>query len=744
MSTIQCTVITFKTQADNTITDALNSLFLSVGTFSFSIESPLILLILLMVAALILAWVGYLRVARSLRRAAWLSLVAIRTLSIWMILLLICNLSLNRTTFRSEEPKLLFFLDQSVSMTRFEGVESRFATAVAALKEGIERSDGLPSTLTLFGEKSMEVDESRLDGLVPDGASTDIFQLMTAVQRAANNGPIAGIIVLSDGQFHQATLASDWLEALPAPVIALRTGKLDTRVDLQIREVQTNRMGRLDLSQIVTVKFTANPVSESTVSVAVEFEGGTKMEQAVRLARGPSDYSLSFSLLPHRAGSLRLTATASSLQGELNLENNTLSRRVEVSDAKREVLLFSGAVTPDLAFIRRSITSMPEVDLDARIELGAASPTATPAEIAEADLILMTEFPTEGTDRRLLQDVAAGVESGKTSLLLLVGKRTSLEGLRDLESVLPFTTTGLSSAPEETSSFGIPPGASFGNAQVEAFFSKENDLPPLTTRPGSFKLKTRGVPLLQSARSNSSETLMASFLEGNARSTMLTAWGIWRWGLVGDGVREARGEEATGVLRKILTHSIRSLGESQRPRFIAFPTKARYHVGEEIIFDAEYNRATSTPGDRVKIEIELPGLDRDPIRMQPRSSGRYRGRISRLDPGTYRYIARATEAKSREESVQGEFVVMNAHLEDTTRGAREDLLQLLAERSSGWYGEPKDVSRFLDSLQHRGWGEPVSLSEETETRARDSLPYLLFLLLLLCSEWILRRRSSLS
>ena len=229
-------------------------------------------------------------------------------------------------------------MDRSESMN-FRG---RTETAQAAYDAIRTRIDA---------DETLEIRFAETD---PGADGTDLY---VALQSALSDAPrerIAGALVITDGQIHDAPANAD--DAKPmGPVHALIVGG-DEEIDRNIEIQQVPSFSIID--QRVEMRVQVNDPTAQTVQVGITINGEQQAPQTVTV--GEPDM---LSLTLKRRGENLVVLSVDGIPNELTLANNLASARISGVQDRLRVLLVTGEPHAGARVWRDLLKSDPAVDL---------------------------------------------------------------------------------------------------------------------------------------------------------------------------------------------------------------------------------------------------------------------------------------------------------------------------------------------------------------------------------------------
>ena len=273
---------------------------------------------------------------RGLRGWVWRGLAAL------ILLLALANPSMQKEERETLSDIVILVVDQSAS----QQIGDRPAQTRAALETLSARIKARPNT----DLKTVTV----LDGEGDSGT-----RLMTALREAMADVPqarLAGALLLTDGQLHDAALAPD----MPAPLHVLLTGR-KTDWDRRLTVKNAPAFAILGEEVLLTLRVDdegAVPDKAQRVPLRISVDGGAEQEFQVPLGK---DLELPVTL-PH-GGMNVIRFTTPTVDGELTGRNNAAVVQINGVRDRLRVLLVSGQPYPGERTWRNLLKSDSSVDL---------------------------------------------------------------------------------------------------------------------------------------------------------------------------------------------------------------------------------------------------------------------------------------------------------------------------------------------------------------------------------------------
>ena len=264
-----------------------------------------------------------------------------------------------------------------------------------------------------------------------------------------------------------------------------------------------------------------------------------------------------------------------------------------------------------------------------------------------------------------------------------------------------------------------------------------SNLPPLDAPFGEYKLGSQAQALLEQRMGSFSTGMpLLAYTTETPRMAVLSAEGLWRWALAS----AESGNENTQWLEELIRKTIQFLSvTADKSPFKVRTSKKLYEEQEEIIFDGELfnaaNEAVNVPEVRLQITSSFGQQYRF---VMGRSRLHYFLNTGALPPGDYSYAAEV-QLGDKKYNAKGNFAVAALNLEKLNTVANHDLLAQMAARTGGKSFQLREVERLINTLEKQDGMASQSYFEQ-RLQALIDLDWLLaILVMLLSTEWLLRR-----
>ncbi len=694
-----------------------------------------------LIVALAVAWWAYRRTTPTLTPGLRWTLTALRAVTLALVLFLLAQPLLRRTTVEEQPASVALLLDDSRSVALADSLTGgRLDSLLAAFGDALP--DGVRPIRIAFDASPRRLADG--DTLFRTGDRTDIGRALTYPREMLREANVQAAVLVTDGRYTAGRNPVYVADDVRVPLFAAAVGDTTAQRDVRITRLDAAELLYLGAESAARVTVAADGVDAQTpLTVTLQLGGRTVATERIASPAAGSRVSVDLPFTPTVLGPTRLTAIVSRVDGEATYRNNSRSLAADVRDDRRSVLLVAGAPEPDVSAVRAALASDAGLTLTTRIqkEPGAFYEGPLPARLDTFDAFVLVGFPSEAASTADLQRLLAAATGG-VGLATFATARTDLGNLRTLAPLLPATPSSAASDAVEV----LPAVTAAGRAHPiltlpDVAPIADLGLPPLRypvarwqPEAGATVLATtneRGVTL--------NNPMMAARRVGRARSFVLVGGGVWRWRTLPEALAQSDAFWPAFVANVVRWVSADEDGQALRIR----PTESVFGAGEPVVLQGTLYDESRQPvtGAQISVDVATPGGETLPLTLQSLGAGRYGLDAGTLPEGTYRFSATATREGAEIGEDAGSFVVgpVDAEFADVT--ADLPLLQQVAARTGG-RAVPLDQLPAL-AAELAPLLQPTLVPTTIDDPLWDAWPLLVLIVLLLTAEWVMRKRAGL-
>lgn len=619
-------------------------------------------------------------------------------------------------------------------------------------------------------DSSTEFDQlvAALRRLQPQGDQTRLGSALRSVLNDLRGTPPAALIVISDGittDGEKLSAAARFAAQRGVPVYAIAVGQIAPQRDLELNDVLVDEVAFAGDPLVFTVGITGNGFAgrKTHVRLRDKDNGDVLTSREITVLPDGERLPLELNYTPTEVGEFDFLVEIDPLPNEGNPRNNQVLKHVSVRQDKLRVLLVDRVPRWEYRELKALFEREKTVEL--RTVLLDADP-----EFAEEDRYALAHLPVRKSelydfDVIVLGDIDAAQLPGQVSELLrdfvrergagivfIAGQRfcpTSYRGTL-LEPLLPIEPTakpvaGASASVADGFRLELTLDAARGNPIFRLSDDESqslqlwNSLPPLfwmdgssTAKPAATVLATRLT--LGSGADKLPVIVMQRYGAGKVwyHATDET----WRW-------RFRQGDTYFGrYWNQVIRFLSRSSQAGQSRTAELLVDRKEYEQGETVRLTVRLldDRIVASQPDEVAVIVERTGGDqrRVPLTRVGPTNSMFEGEVSGLAEGSYRAWLASPAVTGSPPSQEFQIVLPQHELRITRLDLAE--LQQAVRLTGGQLFTISDADQLPDRLP---LSPPVAVSIESQVPLWNHWLVLALAVLLLTTEWLVRKRARL-
>lgn len=679
-------------------------------------------------------------VAAGRRTVLWI----LRAAALVLLIFLLFEPVLSFLESKRRDPVYAVLVDRSSSMGVEAAGRSRAAELHTVLRSRAlrELDDRYAVRYFTFADSAIATAADSLQELPLTGVGTDPAGAWSRAQAALAGENLRGLIVISDGAYNLGENPVRAAAASAVPIHAVAIGDTTQQADAVIAEILTNDVTYVGSTVPLDVRVHARGLSGKNSTLQVTGRNGVVLDRRpVAFDSDDAEITLRMSFDATEAGDVRIGARLDSVAGETMTDNNRRSVIVRVLEKKARIVFFGGAPGADVTAVRQMLEADTSVEVQPYIQVGRGAfyqkrTPPTDAELREAKLLVLVNFPTRDTPAVLVERIAAAVRESRVPTLFFAGPQLAAAQMTPLADVLP-VRMNKSALSEEA--VVLRAGATHpALAGREPLPVEWPELPPAYGGAGNFTVEPIAVTAVKMSRVilgiEENEPGLALWEGGGRRGAAFLCWGTARWRL------QLAGDPAAAGFYGDLLERLRAwLAAPVEERLLRIRTTKRlYSGGEAVRFTAQVYGPDLTPRDDATLTLHVTSGGRtEAVPLQGRGNGRYEGQMNPWAEGEYRFTGAAAAGGDTLGRDEGLFAVEAFNVELIEPRARYDILRQVAERSLGVFVTAENADSLFANLT----AEPMHVTTRRELPLWNRALLTWILIGLLGLEWLIRKRS---
>lgn len=690
-------------------------------------------------------------------------LIALRALSLILLLVLLFRPVLRVSTHLPRKSRIALLIDGSQSMTLpHDSGRSRWEAALGWLDPGA--GSILADLEERFQLQILRFDRDIRDlqpgsNLPPAGTGTSLETALSTTRKHRGEGqPLAGVVLLSDGADNLSRQLPQVLETYRReriPVHTVAVGRESLGKDVQVSQVTFTPRILPGSSTRGVVSLTSVGYPGRRVSVEVRESGTLVASQPVTLNGSDTSQLVELSLTPEGTGLKHYTVSVAPQPGEAIRRNNRRHLLLHVEDSRPRILYLEGTPRWEFKFIRRALRDDRNLQL---VTLLRTSDNKFYHQGLEGEDLLAAGFPQTPDQLYPYKGLILGsIEAGyftpsqqemmvdfvgeRGGGFMMLGGRSSFDAggyagtdigamlpvhLGDREPESSYVTDWLNF---DLTAYGRQHPALQLTSDPAANLRRWREMPPISAYNRILRAKPGAAVLARAGSGGRRAILLAAHRFGSGRAIAFMPASSWHWQM---GLAHTDRTHAT-FWRQLLRWLVASSSDPLQVTFDREIYQDEDAVGIEVAVKDAFFRSA---GDReVEATIASPGSATGRLSLS-RSGGDYAGRFQPGERGIHQVRVKASRDGLEPESAEAYFLVTRAHREFFNAGANPRFLRRISRETGGRHYTLEEAARLPEEITYADSPNTV-----LQVLPLWDMPFLFTLLgVLLCSEWFLRKR----
>jgi hypothetical protein len=678
-------------------------------------------------------------------------LITLRSLGLILLLFILFQPSLVKSSSRIYEPKLAVLIDNSVSNGLVDSKFNRKEVVNQFINNFKFQEFNDNVTFYSFAGSTRKFNNFANDSLDFSGQTTDLQQVLQRVKFDSKDNNYQAIMLISDGAINSGNNPLYSIDNLYTPIFTVGIGDSVPPKDISVISLISNEVAFIETPTDVFVNITSNGFEQKEVSIGL-YENDILLEETnLKISNEQKDYSYKFIYTPLKDGIQKLTVRVKPLDNEYTTKNNSADAFIKIIKNKRIISIFASSPSPDLSLINQYLSVDKEVKINQFIQKNGPEFYIQPTQslINETQLFILIGFPNKQTPEAILSLLSQELSKGKP-LLFIAGNQLDFNKLSKLSQFLPFDV--ISSSNREFTVWVDPVEDAVDNPllRIEGIADSkllwENLTPVFKTETfvnPKIESKVLATSKIENVKFNEPMILIRE-VQGN-RSVAIMAYNLYRWKLSGFAKELVKGNsDQIDLFNVFMNNSIRWLSVSNiEKQLIVKTNKKHYSTSEQIEFKGNVWDNSMNPIENARITIKLSKKNFEKnFELPALGNGVYFTKISPLPKGDYRFKAEVTVNNKFLSTDEGYFVVGAENFEYIDIAMNKKLLFSLSENSGGVFFTPDEYSKIPDKIKKLKTFVPSTKTIKINVEFWNHWTLLLLSILLFSSEWFIRKRLS--
>ena len=660
-------------------------------------------------------------------------LIVLRTSVFLGIIFLFLKPVLQWTKVRNLSPKLLVWIDNSLSMTAHEDFSPDLLMESIKNMDSELKKEGIDIIYDIFSD-DIESETHLLDKVVFDGLSTDISHIIKESKSKHVDENVSAAILISDGVVTKGEDPSLMEINLPFPIFTIGIGDSMPTMDPSISQIELPQFTKVGDS--VEIRAEIVPLGDGKpLEIILKEDGKIIQKKMVETQRQAFNREVIFHVVPDEVG-IKKYEIEIEKANDANPYNNIRMGLLRVYSAETNIVVLNARAGFESRFLIRSFEKIENVKIFNLVETASGwIPLPLSSIIREKwDVVVLFGYPSDKTNMDQLQSIKQKIENESVPLLIIYDRPLSLERLNILvgETIIEGRVNDRS---EETVSVQLTWKGESHPIIRDALFSYDfkdlvSSLPPIGWPFKNLILGNGFVPLITTA--NLSEHPVIAIRDfGGERMAVCSGMDFWRWCFMTQGSGEV------DLYTKTFTGLIKWLSDTLSTSNIQMSLdKSIYLSGEP----AEISGLVFNVQGKIIQSAVVKGIaisengDEQPFAIQWDGS-RFKGEIPLRLKGDYRIKVIAQFGDNELGVTEQKLTVVDQPIELSDIMQKANVLRSISYKTCGKKINIDDLQSILNFITI----EKKEIEEKHELKLWRWYGSFIFIICLLFVEWIIRR-----
>jgi len=645
-------------------------------------------------------------------------LISYRIIIFFILGILLFNPVINFSGEKEKKLDWAIFIDNSASIKYHQ------TPSINAVQLGIESlvnklsEKDISYHLYQFADNIQKVNSPQLIG---NGVTTNIGIIPETIKQLGNQ--IAGAVIISDGLITEGKDPIKDFQEFDFPIHTIGIGEGSELVDVTIESIDAPTV--VLKSDWVDVNITIQSVGNIGDRLSVSLYNNRELQGSkhIRLMGMESKKEINFRFRPKEIGKQQYEVRISSVEDEIDIQNNRQKFSLLVLKDRYKVALLTGSPNKNTSVLKQKLKNNPRVELDhfIRITETRFQPAIKTFWESPYELIIFDNYPIKPLSSNFVRILGKKLLSNQSALFLILGPNQTIVSFNGITSILGVVTED---STIESNRFYWE----FVDEQIDA----GGNFPPLKQN------------ILITGKQVSSDTLAVTeqgwpLWLRNQNGTIRTM--IWTSPELNTLYFHDQKLSQEGSFSVIWNQSISWLLKSggEHENFFRL-NKNRYQQGEMVqVTGTQPFEKTQDKTENIIINVTHGSTDiitRDILYNIEEQ--RWLGEFRAPGPGEYNY---SIQLGSNQDPIQtGTFQILESQIELNQVYLNKKLLATISNSTDGqffvWDSRDSLFSEINPKVRREFKAEIIKFNE--------SRVLLIIMILLLCVEWFIRRNRGLS
>ena len=645
------------------------------------------------------------------RRLFWI-LTFFRTITIFILILLLLKISIDQTNYKTLKPNLILLIDNSQSIKYLKKTND-----VIKSYENLIENTSLKKKFEIKAYK-FGSDLKSIDSLNFKSKQTNINNSLKSLNNIYKD-EVAPIVIITDGNQTFGESYINEFNLYNQPIYPIIIGDTLLNKDLRIKKIINNKYTFLENEFPVDIFVDYNGKNKIETKFTISSNNENLIEKKIILSEENNAKTFTVYLKSESVGLNEFKAKLSPLSDEKIIYNNEKKFAIEAIDQKIKVAFISDISHPDIASYRAVLSNKKNFDVD----------IINPLEFVEKykDYKLTLLYQPNNS----FKPVFDLVNKNKINSFIVSGTNTDIAFLNSVQNIYKQELIN------EVDEFQAYPNYDFDDILLEEI--NFINYPTIKSNFGDINLISKSQIVLNKLSKGIETNQPLLFLNNTDghRQVIFLAEDIWKWRINSFKINNEfrKFDSFFCALFQYLSNQ-NSYDKIIVYHELIFDGTKPIEIYAKS-FDENFNLKSN---DNLVIEIKSKNLSKPIIYDMILKNGLYEINLDNLMPGKYSYTIAFDDGKS---SKKGKFEILPFNMETRFVNSNYRQLEKLANISGGKSFNSYEFENLIDELVKNDQFNSVKKLEK-KSLSLININYLLLLFLVSLSiEWFIRKYNGL-
>ena len=691
--------------------------------------SSFLFLLLFLISILISLWYYKKSVFDKKKRV---TLIVLRTISLFLLLSLLLSPVIEFIKNKIYTPLNIILIDNSASIK----IDNKDSVLKSILKEKFLFSNSkFDNKYYSFSDGLLnEIEAGSLEKISFDSLNnnkTDLTKALIMLNDKFANRNVNSVLLLTDGiinsggnPLYSNILYTNYLYNIIGDTIQ--------KPDIVVDKIIHNKSAYVQTKTPVKIYLRSYGISKTAkINVYEDDKVIDVITQNLDLSQ--TDYYIDYFLNSSQPGIKKYKVEVENDSKELTSKNNYEEFFIKYFPSKFNIILINGSPSADYALLSSQLKRIENYSIK-YFTLKSANEfyEGSLPEFTDNSIVILDGFPTKQVSDNLINQINERINKIKIPVFFLLSSNTDIAKLKLFEKILPFIPDNSVSSYETSLrvTTNLTDNDNYKFTGIEAI----NSFPPVFVSRG-LNYKPESEIVISSSSGN--EPVLAIYNTNGSKSASFAAYNYFKWRLNPNNYdyKTVITSIFTGVINRIV-----NIEDSKKINIEA--NQVSYTKFEKVILKAQLNIPDLNGTEKVKINITSKNYT-NTIFLNKNKDNIFEGETQLNNDGDYEVEASLYQNDIEIDKDYTKFIIGENNYEyKNTRSNDLSLRPLLsAGKSSSITNNSKnEIEKKLSDLSENS---DYSYTATEKLILGENVYVLLLIILLLCTEWFLRKRFNL-